>query len=185
MRLATGMSTSSAGILKYITAVDHKLMRRANWWRPPRWIRVWMVCATRGGDGWLWCAAGLAVLLFGGPMRWAAVGAAALASGLGVLLFVQLKRAIRRPRPCAQEAHCWSKVLPPDQFSFPSGHSITAFAVTMPLGAGCPDLLPGLIFCAASVAASRILLGMHYLSDVVAGSLIGAAIGWAARSLLL
>jgi peptide/nickel transport system permease protein len=38
-------------------------MRRVNNWRAPRWIRLWMICATRGGDGWLWYAMGFAILL--------------------------------------------------------------------------------------------------------------------------
>jgi undecaprenyl-diphosphatase len=103
-----------------------------------------------------------------------------LSSASGVVLFVRLKRLFRRPRPCALEAHCWASLLPPDQFSFPSGHSITAFAITVPLAAVYPGLLPGLLFCALSVAISRVLLGMHYLSDVVAGSALGALLGYAA-----
>jgi undecaprenyl-diphosphatase len=81
------------------------------------------------------------------------------------------------------EPHCWATLLPPDQFSFPSGHTITAFAVALSLGAFYPAMLPGLLFCAASVAASRILLGMHFLTDVLAGAAIGAAVGSLAGSL--
>jgi undecaprenyl-diphosphatase len=94
-----------------------------------------------------------------------------------VVLFLKLKRAFGRRRPCAMEPHCWATLLPPDQFSFPSGHTITAFAVAMSLGVFYPAMLPGLLFCAASVAASRILLGMHFLTDVLAGAAIGAAVG--------
>ncbi len=43
-----------------------------------------------------------------------------------------------------------------------------------------PALLIGLMFCAASVAVSRVLLCMHFLSDVVAGALLGTALGWGA-----
>ena len=55
---------------------------------------------------------------------------------------------------------------------------MTAFAVAVPLGMFYPDLVLGLLFCAFSIAVSRILLGMHFLSDVVAGSLLGTAIGF-------
>lgn len=139
-----------------------------------------MICATRGGDGWLWYAMGLAVLLFGGEVRFPALGAASVASGTGIAVFLGLKRAIGRKRPCAFEPHCWATLLPPDQFSFPSGHSITAFAVSVSLGLFFPSLTVGLLFCAFSVAVSRILLGMHFLSDVVAGSALGAWLGYAA-----
>jgi len=159
---------------------EHRLMRTVNRWRPPRWMRVWMIAATRGGDGWLWYAMGLVVALFGGPERFLALGAATASAGVGVALFLKLKRLCARKRPCAIEPHCWATLLPPDQFSFPSGHTITAFAVAISLGAFYPALVPGLLFCAASVAASRILLGMHYLSDVIAGAGIGGLLGYAA-----
>jgi undecaprenyl-diphosphatase len=68
--------------------------------------------------------------------------------------------------------------LPPDQFSFPSGHSITAFAIAICLGMFYPQLLDILMIAAVCIAASRIILGMHFLSDVVAGSAIGASLGY-------
>ncbi len=70
-------------MLNYISRRDHKLMRRINRWPAPRWIRLWALCATRGGDGWLWYGMGAMILLFGGPMRFRAVGAAALAAAAG------------------------------------------------------------------------------------------------------
>ncbi len=158
-------------------------MRRVNRWRAPRWLRVWMIAATRGGDGWLWYAMGLLVALVGGHERFRALGAAAAASAAGIGLFLKLKRAFGRKRPCALEPHCWATLLPPDQFSFPSGHTITAVAVTVSLGAYYPMMLPGLFFCAVSVALSRILLGMHFLTDVVAGAVLGGLLGYSAAAL--
>jgi undecaprenyl-diphosphatase len=172
-----GGMTLAGAMFHFIDHRDHRLMRRVNQWRAPRWIRIWMLCATRGGDGWLWYALGLTLLVFGGDARFMAVGAAALAAGLGVALFLRIKTATGRKRPCAIEPHCWATLLPPDQFSFPSGHTITAFAVAVSLSAFYPELAAGLFFCAVSVAASRILLGMHFLSDVIAGAAIGTLLG--------
>ena len=56
-------------LIGFVTDRDHALMRRVNRWRPPMWIRLWMVCATRGGDGWLWYAMCAVILLFGGEDR--------------------------------------------------------------------------------------------------------------------
>jgi undecaprenyl-diphosphatase len=173
---------AAQGVLGYIERRDHGLMRRVQRWRAPRWIRVWMLCATRGGDGWLWYAMGLVIALFGGAARFRAISAAALAAGAGIALFLRLKKAAGRRRPCVFEPHCWSTLLPPDQFSFPSGHTITAFAVAVSLSLAYPELAVGLFFCALSVAISRILLGMHFLSDVLAGAAIGTVLacasGW-------
>ena len=163
---------------------DYKLMRRVNRWRPPQWIRWWMLLATRAGDGWLWVACGVALLASGDPARYAALGAAALAVTTGILVFQLLKQAVARKRPCHFEPHCWADLLPPDQFSFPSGHSITAFAVAVSMGMFYRPLMPGLLFCASSIAASRILLGMHFLSDVVVGSAGGAVLGYLAFSIV-
>jgi undecaprenyl-diphosphatase len=165
-------------MLSFIVHRDQRLMRRVNRWHAPRWIRVWMICATRGGDGWLWYTLGLVILLFGDGDRFVAVGTALLAAALGIGIFLKVKKATGRRRPCAFEPHCWSTLLPPDQFSFPSGHTITAFSVALSLGTYYPMLLPGLLFCAVSIAASRILLGMHFLSDVLAGAAVGAALAY-------
>jgi undecaprenyl-diphosphatase len=159
-------------------------MRRVNCWKPPRWMRLWMVAATRGGDGWLWYAMGLVVALAGGHERFRAIGAAVVAVSVGIALQLTLKRACGRKRPCALTPHSWTTLLPPDKFSFPSGHTITAFAMASSLGMFYPSILPGLLFCAASVALSRILLGMHFLSDVLAGAVLGAALGYTAAVML-
>lgn len=169
----------------YFVTRDHDLMRRVNRWRPPRWFQRWMLLATRAGDGWLWYGLGISVLAFGGPQRYAAVCAAGGAILTGILLFSVLKQVSKRRRPCAIERHCWSNLLPPDQFSFPSGHSITAFACVVPMSLFYPDLGPPLYFAAASIAASRILLGMHFLSDVLVGCLIGAGLGYGSFRLLM
>jgi undecaprenyl-diphosphatase len=171
--------TLPGAMLNFIDHRDHRLMRRVNRWPAPRWIRIWMLCATRGGDGWLWYAMGLLLLIFGGAERFMAIGAAALAAGSGIALFLRIKKATGRKRPCAIEPHCWATLLPPDQFSFPSGHTITAFAVAASLSVFYPELAAGLFFCAISVAASRILLGMHFLSDVLAGAAIGTLLAFA------
>ena len=153
-------------------------MRLANNWSAPRWIRAYALSSTRVGDGWLWYAMGLAILMFGGESRFAALGSAGSAAVLSILLFIVLKQFAGRRRPCQIEPHCWATLLPPDQFSCPSGHTMTAFAVAISLSLYYPSLAIGLLFCALSIAASRILLGMHFLSDVAAGALVGAGLGY-------
>src|SRR5712692_10001625 len=167
-----------------LSAPDYCLMYRVNRWRPPRWIRIWMLAASCAGDGWLWWCCGLAVLASNDAGRGYALAAAALAVLAGIFTFKILKRAVGRKRPCTIEPHCWANLLPPDQFSFPSGHSITAFGVAVSLGMFYPSAFPVLLFCAGSVAASRVLLGMHFFSDVVVGSGVGAGLGYSAVLLL-
>jgi undecaprenyl-diphosphatase len=98
---------------------------------------------------------------------------------VGVLIFKILKKISHRKRPCQYEPHCWSKVLPPDQFSFPSGHTMTAFSIALVLSYYYPPLQAPLFFLAISIAISRVVLGMHFLSDVLAGMVLGVALGLA------
>ena len=164
----------------YIENRDHRVMRRVNNWPAPRWIRFWMLAATRMGDGWIWYSLGAMLLAFGGMRGYSAVGAAGSAAILGICVFKGLKAVSRRPRPCQLQPHCWATILPPDQFSFPSGHTMTAFSIALVVTYFYPTLEWPLYFLAFSIALSRIVLGMHFLSDVLAGALLGSALGVAA-----
>src|SRR5579862_754988 len=82
--------------LHWVDLHDQQVMRRLNRWRAPRWMRLWMIAATRGGDGWLWYATGTIVAIFGGPRRIQALGSAVVAIGLGIILFLRLKRFFNR-----------------------------------------------------------------------------------------
>jgi undecaprenyl-diphosphatase len=170
--------SASRVMFRYISTRDHSLMRRLNGWRPPRWVRIWMTLASRVGDGWLWWTIGLILLLFGGPQRFRAVGAAAISEAVSAMIFLAIKKLAGRKRPCEIGQNCWATLLPPDQFSFPSGHSMTAFSVAVPLSLFYPSLEAGLLFCAISIALSRIVLGLHFLSDILVGSALGATIGY-------
>jgi len=174
------ITISRARVSSTLSAPDRNLMRRVNRWRAPRWVRWWMLGATRAGDGWLWGLIGLAVLLSSGSTRLRAFEAASIAVTEGVLLFHIVKRIFRRTRPSDIEPHCWARTVTRDRFSFPSGHSTTAFAVALSLGSFYPEIMPVLLVLAINVAVSRVIVGMHFLSDVLVGSGMGALLGYAA-----
>ena len=132
--------TVTRTVWNQIQSNDHRLMRKFHRWRAPRWLRILTILATRLGDGWLWYALGIVLLIYGGERRFVAVGAAASAAVAGILYFSLLKSKSRRRRPCDIEPHCWSQILPPDKYSFPSGHSITAFAIAISVGLFYPEL---------------------------------------------
>jgi undecaprenyl-diphosphatase len=168
--------TAPHSMLQFIATRDHKLMRKVNKWPAPKWVRLSAIAATRAGDGWLWYLTGLLVLLFGGADRFVALAAAGSAAITGIGIFVFLKKISGRKRPCEYEAHVWAHLLPPDQFSFPSGHTITAFSVAVCFGAFYPAFLGVLLLCALAIATSRILLGMHFLSDVAVAAIAGTGL---------
>jgi undecaprenyl-diphosphatase len=167
-------------MLGYVVASDCRLSDRMLDWTPPRWFRIWMLSATRLGDGWLWLSA-LVVLAAGGSECQRALAAAAVAAVLANIVLVLVKGRVRRPRPCDVIRHrspqATLRYLPSDRYSFPSGHSLNAFALGSVLALFFPALGAPLLFVAANVAASRVVLGRHFLSDVLAGSALGALIG--------
>src|SRR5580704_3548815 len=121
--------TVTKALWGYLEQRDLRLMRQVHRWRAPRFIRVWMLLMTRLGDGLLWYGLALIVLLCGGPQRFRAVLIGGVAAMTSIILFRQMKILSRRPRPCQIEPHCWAVISPPDQFSFPSGHTMTSFAI--------------------------------------------------------
>src|ERR1019366_4420508 len=62
-------------MIRRIAAGDRKVMLHVNQWLAPKWIRAWMLGASRAGDGWLWIVLGLVLLLFGGERRFDALEA--------------------------------------------------------------------------------------------------------------
>jgi undecaprenyl-diphosphatase len=171
-------------LLGYVEARDHRIMRRVNRWRAPRWFRWSMLIATRLGDGWLWYVLGIVLLLRGGQSRYVAFGCAGLAACAGILLFLALKKVCHRKRPCELAPHCWAAVRPPDPFSFPSGHTITAFAIAFSVGFFYPAMLAPLLLAAIAIGASRVVLGMHFFSDVLIGGAIGTGLACASFHLI-
>ena len=100
------------------------------------------------------------------------------AAWVGVLAFVTaglieyaVKYVVGRPRPAAAET-----LFGPELDSFPSGHATSVFAVATALAASYPALRWPLYGLATAIALGRVYLARHYLSDVIAGALIGFAI---------
>lgn len=135
-------------------------------------LRVFQA-ASRAGDGVAWYAL-LAVLplAFGRPGARAALAMAA--TGLvGVVLYKALKHALVRERPFIRHAGITLAMPPLDRYSFPSGHTLHAACMTWQAVAHFPALAWLLVPFASLVAASRVVLGLHYPSDVVAGAALG------------
>lgn len=168
-------------VLTYVLASDDRLSDRMLAWRPPGWVRLWMLVATRLGDGWLWLLTA-AVLATGGNRGLSVLSAGAVAAGLANIFLVCVKGRVHRARPCerAKPRHfavdpvAW---FPSDRFSFPSGHALNAFAIGSVVAFAFPFAAVPVLAVAASVAASRVVLGLHWLSDVIAGALVGLLIG--------
>jgi membrane-associated phospholipid phosphatase len=111
--------------------------------------------------------------------------AASFAAALAGLTVTLLKDLASRDRPPIADPGLDPIGVVPQSTSFPSGHSATAFATAVAVGLLYPRLRTPLLALAALVAVSRVYLGVHYVSDVLVGSALGALIGlatvWALR----
>jgi undecaprenyl-diphosphatase len=131
---------------------------------------------SRLGDGVFWYSLMLAMLATGGPSAFGAVGRMAGTGLACTLIYKWLKSKTSRPRPFAVENAVRAGADPLDPFSFPSGHTLHAVAFSIVSVAYYPALVWLLIPFTLLVAASRVVLGLHYPSDVLAGAGLGAFI---------
>ena len=149
---------------------------RWNRWAAQRALVGFFGIVSRLGDGAFWYALMAALALCGARGRMAALHMAA--TGLvATLMYRVLKRWTRRPRPYRAHPRIVAHVAPLDEFSFPSGHTLHATVFALIALAYFPLLAPLVIPFAALVAMSRVVLGLHYPSDVLAAMLIGGALG--------
>lgn len=167
-----------------MTAAELPLCLALNRWGSRGFVHGFFATISRLGDGIFWYALMVGLAILGGTrgayaaLHMAITGLAALA------LYKGLKRHIRRPRPCAAGQGVVALVAPLDQFSFPSGHTLHAVAFTAVACAWFPALAIPLAPFAALVALSRVVLGLHYPSDVLAAIAIGLALAAVSLSLV-
>jgi undecaprenyl-diphosphatase len=99
------------------------------------------------------------------------------ATGVAALITDVLKRGFARERPPVADPQLGSLTGIPDNPSFPSGHSATAFAAATAVAILCPRLRVPVLAIAAAVGLSRLYLRVHFPLDVVAGAVLGAGVG--------
>jgi undecaprenyl-diphosphatase len=128
------------------------------------------------GNGIFWYSLMLALLLQHGVQAVIPVLHMALVGAICTIVYKLLKRGTLRPRPyqAMQTVAAGAGVL--DNFSFPSGHTLHAVAFTIVACSYSPLLAAPLVLFTLLTAASRVILGLHYPSDVLAGAAIGAAV---------
>ena len=131
---------------------------------------------SRLGDGVFWYSLMLALLTTGGASAFGPVGRMAGTGLACTLIYKWLKSKTSRPRPFAVENAVRAGADPLDPFSFPSGHTLHAVAFSIVAIAYYPLLAWLLVPFTLMVAASRVVLGLHYPSDVLAGAALGALI---------
>ena len=162
--------------MKRFLAVDERLSARLRVAEKPGLLRTAAVFVGHSGDSWFWIAA-LAIIYFTGPDYWKS-RALVLAVGIGLtaLAVMAIKFTVRRKRPEGELGKIYRRT---DPHSFPSGHAARAVMLAVvAIGLGPVWLGSLLAIWAIAVVLARVLMGVHYLSDVLAGALLGGLMGY-------
>ena len=154
-------------------ALDSALCIRVNKTSHNLAIRVLFRLISRLGDGVFWYTIMLAILVVNGSDGIVPVVHMLVVGLFGTFLYKWLKGKTLRPRPYEVHQDIWLTGRPLDRFSFPSGHTLHAVAFSAIAIFYYPSLFMLVVPFAVMVALSRVVLGLHYPSDVLMGALIG------------
>lgn len=143
----------------------------------PGVLRAIAMFFAHSGDSWFWVLALLLVGFTGTPFwqqraLWMGISVVATA-----LLVLTIKFSVKRRRPEGEWGGIYRST---DPHSFPSGHATRALMLaTLAVGFGPAWLAAILVVWAPLVGLARVAMGVHYLSDVIVGALLGIIMGWA------
>jgi len=168
--------------MKALLQQDARLSARMRIAEQPGLVRTLAALLAHSGDSWFW-GAGLALLAILRPGFWRAWALTLLAAiAFTAVVVLGLKFTVRRRRPAGD----WGRIYrSTDPHSFPSGHAArAALLAVLTLGIGPLWLGALLAVWAPLVALARVAMGVHYLSDILAGGLLGVLIGLAALQVL-
>ncbi len=135
------------------------------------------------GDGWVWYAVLLAL-----PVAYGVEGAQAalhmaLTGAAGLWVYKLIKNRAVRERPYITHSAIECASAPLDRYSFPSGHTLHAVSFTVLLASYFPEWTAPLAALALLIALSRVILGLHYPTDVAAGAALGITLGMGSSAL--
>ena len=170
------LASRRARLFERVDAAEEALCLRLNRGCRSARLRDFFRIVSRLGDGVFWYLLLLLLPVYFGERALLPALAMAVTGVLGVALYKVLKHRLVRERPFVTFAGINAGILPLDRYSFPSGHPLNAVSFTVIATAHFPVLGWMLLPFAALVAASRVVLGLHYPTDVLAGGLIGAAL---------
>ena len=161
--------------LRQILELDARLSARMRVAERPGLLRTLAAVLAHSGDSWFWWV-GLALLWWLGNGFWRPWALMLLLSIIALAVIVlAIKFTIRRRRPEGE----WGAIYrTTDPHSFPSGHAARVVLITiLAIGLGPGWLAMVLCIWAPLVALARVAMGLHYLSDIIAGAGLGAVAG--------
>jgi undecaprenyl-diphosphatase len=177
------LSVSATELFRRFDAAELGLCMRFNRWSNRTAVRQLFAVISRLGDGVLWYTLILSLPLIHGLFGVRLCLQFSLTGLLGLLLYKSIKHHWVRERPFISHLGIRAGVAPLDRYSFPSGHTLHAVCFATLFCYYLPFMAWLVIPFAAMVALSRVVLGMHYPTDVLAGGALGALLAWVSISL--
>jgi undecaprenyl-diphosphatase len=129
------------------------------------------------GDGWIWYAILLVLPLVDGVEGLQTSLHMTATAAVGIALYKLIKNRAVRERPYITHSAIECASAPLDRYSFPSGHTLHAVGFTLLLTSYYPEWTAAFALLATLIALSRVILGLHYPTDVAAGALLGGSLG--------
>jgi undecaprenyl-diphosphatase len=169
-------SVRTAEWFRRVDAFEHAWCLRFNRGCNVRLVRRFFSTVSRLGDGIFWYTLILLLPVVYGEAGLLPAFRMALVGFAGLALYKYLKSRLVRERPYISLAGVIAGTKALDRYSFPSGHTLHAVSFTVLATTDFPTLGVLLVPFAMLIAASRVVLGLHYPSDVLAGATIGASL---------
>jgi undecaprenyl-diphosphatase len=163
-------------IREHLNTWDHAVILRVNRINR-RHIGRFFALISRLGDGSFWLAVIIAIPFCYGPSAFPFSMLMLVCGAIATIIYKIIKQSTHRIRPCHDTPSLILTVAPLDRFSFPSGHTLHAVCFTWMTCAAIPSWSWFLVPFCVLVGLSRMVLGLHYLSDVLVGACIGGTIG--------
>ncbi|KKO46729.1 Type II phosphatidic acid phosphatase [Arsukibacterium ikkense] len=163
--------------MQKLTLLDTRMFFRVNLIGQLPSVKKLSLGLSRCGDGPLYLIIALLLWQFEQNQGGKFMQHALLAFAIELPLYLLLKNAVQRERPKGPLQHGWAPgIRPSDRFSFPSGHTAAAFMFAWLLAAYYPEFTAGYLLLASGIGVSRVLLGVHYPTDILAGAGLGSVI---------
>ena len=170
------MDSDRPSLLKRIIAVDLAFLRYIATLSLPKAVSLPLVFLVRIGDGWIWF---LIAFYLWTAMPFAQLRSAVFhclfALAISLALYWPIKLLVRRSRPHESGLGVTPTVPPLDKYSFPSGHTMNNLAVALTVAIYLPHLFLPALLLPIFLGVLRILFGVHFLSDITGGTVLGVA----------
>lgn len=160
-------------MLASISEIDRTTYLWLNQFQQQKWLMAFTRGVSFTGDGYFYPLIALLIWHLDKELGLLFVFTGLLAFLFEIPSFIGLKHLFKRTRPFEQLHNAGKLIQPSDKFSLPSGHAAAAFVIATLIAYMYPHWAGLAILWASLIGLSRVLLGVHYPGDILAGALLG------------